>query len=88
MGAPYHMKFTSTSGTYISIDKDPIEKALMNEYENKYRLAYSSPFLQEPLITELGQMATNDKALQILNGTFDCDINIPSNTKKFIRHLK
>ena len=90
MGTPYHMELPSSSGsgTYISTDKDQIEAALMDEYEKKYRLAYSSPFLQEPLLTELGQMATNDKAQQILDGTFNCDIDISRHTKKFTRHLK
>ena len=88
LGAPYHVALTTTSGTHVSTDKTKIEQALMTEYENKYRLAYSSPFLQEPLISQLGQLAMNDTAQEMLDGKFDCDINIPKHTKKFIKHLK
>ena len=88
LGAPYHMELTTANGVHISTDKEAIENALRTEYENKYRLAYSSPFLQEPLLSELGQFAINDKAKAILNGTYECDLNIPKHTKTFIRHLK
>ena len=88
VGAPYHVELTTESGTHVSLDKNKIEQALMKEYENKYRLAYSSPFLQEPLLSTLGQLALNENSQAILEGTFDCDINIPRHTKKFIKHLK
>ena len=66
MGAPYHIELEDGHGTYLSTDRDKIEHALMQEYDNKYRLAYSSPFLQEPLLSDLGQLAINGKANQIL----------------------
>lgn len=88
LGAPYHMELTTEYGPHISTDKDAIEAALMNEYENEYRLAYSSPFLQEPLLSKLGQLAINDKAQAILDGKYECDLNIPTHTKTFIKHLK
>ena len=39
---------------YLSTDKEEIEKALITEYKAKYRLAEASPFLKEPLISDLG----------------------------------
>ena len=35
-GAPYHMELPHATGSYISTDKEEIEKALITEYEAKY----------------------------------------------------
>lgn len=86
-GAPYHMELPSDNGPYISTDKEEIEKALMAEYEAKYRLAEASPFLKEPLLSELGPLALNDNAERILNGTYQCPPGIDKYTKCFIKHL-
>ena len=86
-GAPFHMELIGDKGPFISTDKEEIEKALMIEYENKYRLAESSPFLEEPLLSDLGQLALNDKANAILNGDYECPPGVDQYTQSFIRHL-
>ena len=65
-----------------------MEQALISEYNNKYHLAHSSPFLKEPLLSELGQLALNDKAHGILNGDFVCPAGVKKHTRRFIEHLK
>ena len=44
----------------------------MLEYEKKYRLANASPFFDEPLLTDFGQMALTSKAQEVLDGTYIC----------------
>lgn len=81
------MELVGETGTFISRDKEEIEKALMIEYENKYRLAESSPFLEEPLLSDLGQLALNDKANGNFNGDYDCPPGVDPYAQSFIRHL-
>ena len=35
--APYHMELTGRHGPYIFTDRDQIERALINEYETKFK---------------------------------------------------
>ena len=73
----------------ISNEKEVIEKALSEENKQKFTMAYSSPFLQQPLISLLQQSATSIAAKQILHGTFPTSqFNISTSTKTFISHLK
>ena len=71
LGAPYRMELSTQNGSHFSSDKDAMERALIAEYEAKYRLANSSPFLHEPLKLDLGPLAINAKAKQIIDGTYD-----------------
>ena len=50
--------------------------------------AYSSPFLQTPLIQQLGQEAVNDTAQKILHGKFPNDYHLSTETNDFIKHLQ
>lgn len=86
-GAPFHMELQGKHGPYISTDKEEIEDALMHEYEQKCRLPEASPSLSEPLISDLGQMALNPKAQNILDGTYECPPGVDEYTRTFIRHL-
>lgn len=88
MGAPYQMEITHENRTFLSADRTQLEAALMQENEHKYRLAYSSPFLQEPLLTEFGKMALNDNSQAVLDGTYVCPPNTSKYTKKFIEALQ
>ena len=67
--------------------KDEIEEALCIENRKKFTQAYSSPFLQKPLIQQLGQTATNERAREILRGSFNSKIKIHKDTMKFIQHM-
>ena len=49
----------------ISNEKEVIEKPLSEENKQKFTMAYSSPFLQQPLISLLQQSATSIAAKQI-----------------------
>ena len=50
--------------------------------------AYSSPFLQEPLISHIGQTTTAPAAIQMLNGTYQPPNKLSTNTKNFIQQLQ
>ena len=88
MGAPYHMELKKDGVSYVSTDKDEIEAALIEEYETKYHLAEASPFLQEPLLSDVGPLALGESANQILNGTYSCPSGVSKYTEKFISYLK
>lgn len=87
MGAPYHMELSNDEGTFISTDKEEIERALIQEYEDKYHFAEASPFLKEPLLSEFGQLALNRNSERVMNGTYQCPVGVSKYTKYFIKHL-
>ena len=87
MGAPYHMELSNDEGTFISTDKEEIERALIQEYEAKYHLAEASPFLKEPLLSKFGQLALNRNSERVKNGTYQCPVGVSKYTKCFIKHL-
>ena len=86
-GAPYHMELKNETGTYISTDKVEIEQALMQEYEAKYHLAESSPFLKAPLLHDFGQLGLTPNTDRVLNGIYECPQGTNKYTKCFIKHL-
>lgn len=88
MGAPYQMEISLNNKTYLSTDHEQLEDALMHENEQKYRLAYSSPFMHEPPFSDFGHMTFTDNSTAVLDGTYQCPPNIHKYTKKFISHLK
>ena len=77
-----------TGESYFVTDKGEIEQALRNENAVKYTLAYSSPFLQEPLLSLLGQNSLTVAGDEILAGTFEPPPELSVHTKKFIKLLK
>ena len=72
----------------ITTDKLQIEQALAIQNQKKFTDAYSSPFLQEPLISELGQEAVTKRAEQILDGTYNAEKIESNDTKQFIKCLQ
>lgn len=87
-GAPYHMELPNSQGSFISTDKEEIERALIVEYEAKYHLAEASPFLQEPLLSEFGPLALNENAERVLQGTYECPPHTNKYVQCFIKHLE
>ena len=80
----------ANSGTMkITTDKLEIEEALREENVSKFKLAYKEcPFLQEPLLSMLGQESSTESADQILRGTFLVPQQLSKYTKRFIKLLK
>ena len=72
----------------VSMEKITIEKALSEQNIKKFTEAYSSPFLQQPLLSKLGQDASTPAAQSIVQGKFNSKCNISDQTKKFIKQLK
>ena len=85
--APYHMELQGSKHSYISSDKDQMEQALLKEYEAKYKLEHSSPFLHEPLLSDLGLMAFTNNADKVLDGTYVSPPGVKRHTRQFIMHL-
>ena len=69
-------------------DPGEIERALMQEYEQKYRLVYSIPFLQSPLREEIGDQGSTSAAEEVLKGTYIPPIESTQATADFLRHSK
>ena len=77
-----------TGDSYFVTEKGVIEEALKNENQSKYLLAYSSPFLQEPLLSLLGQNSLTQAGDAILQGTFIPPDGLSEHTKHFISLLQ
>jgi len=58
-------------GRRTTTDPDEIQQALMQEYEQKYRLVYSTPFLQYLLRDEIGDQGLTNAAEEVLLGTYE-----------------
>ena len=72
----------------ITNEKIEIEQALCKQNKKKFTSAYSSPFLQQPLLSQIGQTATSEESQQILLGNFDPPKSLSKDTKRFIKQLK
>jgi len=72
----------------VTTKKIEIEKALCIENKKKFTAAYSSPFLQEPLLTQLEQTATTTTANAILKGKYKSNKSLSKSTKAYIKILK
>jgi len=72
----------------ITNDKIEIERALCEQNMKTFTAAYSSPFLQKPLISQIGQTATSEQSQQILLGKFNPQKSLSKDTKRFIKQLK
>ena len=75
-------------GRRTTTDPGEIERALMHEYEQKYRLVYSTPFLQSPLREEIGDQGLTPAAEAVLTGTYIPPIESTQATADFLRHSK
>ena len=72
----------------ITTNKLQIEQSLSHQNKKKFTDAYSSPFLQEPLASDLGQEAVSNEAKKILNGTYNMKKIKSRDTKQFIKCLR
>ena len=88
-GATERVLINDNGTNRITTDKDEIEAALRAENERKFRLAYSEcPFLQPPLLNQLGQTAVSPTADAILHGTYKPPSDMNKYTKRFIQLLR
>jgi len=90
LGAISRVEVPSDDGTssIIHDTQETVEQAIMDSIEKRYRLAYISPFLQEPLRSQLGLTGTSAEAKQILDGTFQCPDEMDETTKTIIHLLQ
>ena len=75
-------------GRRTTTDPMEIQQALMTEYEQKYRLVYSTPFLQYPLRDEIGDQGLSQATEEILLGEYTPPIEIDRATETFLTHSK
>ena len=71
-------------GRRTTTNQIEIEDALMEEYEGKYRLAYSSPLMQTPLREELGDQGETIAVEDILLGQYITHPELDDATKTFL----
>ena len=75
-------------GRRTTTDPIEIETSLMNEYEQKYRLAYSSPLLQDPMRDELGDQGLTQQTEQVLLGEYIPPLDTTQATRRFLEQSK
>lgn len=69
-------------------DKETVEEKISKTNEARFKLAWDSPPLQEPLISELGILGDTEAAERILKGTYVCPPGTDEYTRKFISALQ
>ena len=83
-GAIAKVEFLNEDGTYSTVDiQEEVEAAIMKNNEARFRLTESTPFMQEPLRSEVGFFGATAAAQQMLDGTYVC----PEGTDEFTRHF-
>ena len=80
-------------GRRLCQDQPSIEQACMAEGRRRFTQSSDTPFLQAPLLDEIGQLATTQQAREILIGTYldqrpPQATSIDEMTQKFIRELR
>ena len=75
-------------GRRTTTNQIEIEDALMEEYESKYRLAYSSPLMQTPLREELGDRGEKIAVEEILIGQHIAHPELDDATTTFLEACK
>ena len=83
-GAIAKVEFLNEDGTYSTVDiQEEVEDAIMKNNEARFRLTEATPFMQEPLRSEVGFFGATEAAQQMLDGTYEC----PEGTDEFTRHF-
>ena len=68
--------------------KEGIEEACMQENEYKYRQTQQSPFMQEPLLSDIGYLGTTDACNDILAGSYNIPEGVSTYTRELIHHMR
>lgn len=72
----------------LCTSRKEIEAACMNEGLRRFTQACDTPFLQSPLLDDIGLLATSPAADAILNGTYMIPASTDIMTRKFIYQLR
>ena len=67
--------------------KQQLKNALQQECECKYKLAYGTPLLSNPLIKKFGPSGTNKESSKVTDGTFKPTNNIDNGTKTWLKAM-
>ena len=66
-----HVIAPNEQGGWVEMrQKEDIERACLDELQQKFRQASDTPFLQPPLLDWLGPIGADDNADSVLDGTF------------------
>ena len=80
--------FTSHSGTKVEVtEKADMERAIMQENSSRFSQNWETPFLSEPLLSEIGLTGTSKAATEIIDSNYHVTPGVDDLTKKFIQHL-
>jgi ribonuclease HI len=69
-------------------EKHAMEAAIMEANEAKFQQSFHTPFMQPPLVNELGYQGLGPASKQILSGEYIPHTNINSFTTEYIRQLQ
>ena len=66
----------------LATTKEDIEQICINENDSQFSQSSDTPFMQPPLVNELGFLADTNIADQILQGTYEPPTNWTSTPKR------
>ncbi len=64
-----------------------VEQALCQSLQNRFMKAHGSPFLHPPLLQDVGFLGCSLAAKEILEGSYQCPLDMDKNTHLFIEAL-
>ncbi len=74
------VEYTSPAGPVLTTTKSKVETALSTALQAQFKCAHGSPFLQAPLALLVGPFRTGPAAAAILEGTFQCPLDVDKYT--------
>ena len=70
------------------LEKEAVEKVIMENNTKCFRLTENTPPMQEPLLLNLGYLGDTLEAEAILNGTYECPPEVDNYTREFLKCLQ
>lgn len=83
------VSYTNSAGTVTEcFTKTEIEEACMQEGIHRFTQAHGTPFLSEPLLSDLGPLGDTQAGTDILLGNYHIPEQVDQYTRKFIHQMK
>jgi hypothetical protein len=68
--------------------REEIDDTCIDEGYKRYAQSHNSPFLTSPLLEDFGFLGNQTRVQDILDGTYECSVEVDEFTKQFIQELR
>ena len=69
-------------------EKEPMERAALDEYQKRLHQTGPTPLMQQPLVEDVQFLGVGPHAAAILDGTYDIPADVDQHTREYLEHLR